>query len=106
MWEPHLRRRAPHRSLPPCGGGTGRGSRDQARRCHNCTPPSPSLPRKGGGSTLRRSPSLYQRLCARLVCFHLLHRGSIPTTALHRAPMPSSLSEKRPSVIGPCLLCL
>jgi ribosomal protein L11 methyltransferase len=44
---PALRRAAPHRSLPPCGGGTGRGV---TANSESAVPPSPPLPRKGGGS--------------------------------------------------------
>ena len=51
-----LRRAAPQRSLPPCGGGTGRGV---TANFESATPPSPPLPRKGGGSR----PSLPQRQC-------------------------------------------
>jgi ribosomal protein L11 methyltransferase len=50
-----LRRFAPQRSLPPCGGGTGRGVQ---RTPDSRLPLSPALPRKGGGST----PSLPHRL--------------------------------------------
>jgi ribosomal protein L11 methyltransferase len=51
-----LRRAAPHRSLPPCGGGTGRGVR---QKLSSEPPLSPPLPRKGGGSR----PSSPQRQC-------------------------------------------
>jgi ribosomal protein L11 methyltransferase len=51
-----FRRAAPHRSLPPCGGGTGRGVQ-QILSAE--PPPSPPLPRKGGGS----KPSSPQRQC-------------------------------------------
>src|SRR5215218_5228458 len=39
---------ARHGSLPPCGGGTGGGGWPQIRSL--LLPPSPTLPRKGGGS--------------------------------------------------------
>jgi ribosomal protein L11 methylase PrmA len=42
-----MRRATPHRSLPPCGGGTGRGVR---QILSPEPPPSPPLPSKGGGS--------------------------------------------------------
>jgi len=46
-----LRRAAPHRSLPPCGGGIGRGVQQILRP----EPPlSLSLPRKGGGNRVAR----------------------------------------------------
>src|SRR5215467_2665203 len=63
-----MRRTAPQRSLPPCGGGTGRGVTTNS---DFAVPPSPPLPRKslhsgrpcarpgGGGSR----PSLPQRQC-------------------------------------------
>jgi ribosomal protein L11 methyltransferase len=52
-----LRRPAPHRSLPPCGGGTGRGV---IASSESAVPPSPPLPRKGRGSR----PSSPQLRCA------------------------------------------
>jgi ribosomal protein L11 methyltransferase len=46
-----LRPTAPHRSLPPCGGGTGRG----VQQILSPEPPlSPPLPRKGGGNRVAR----------------------------------------------------
>src|SRR5207253_557112 len=46
---------APLRSLPPCGGGTGRGigSCFQSR----LNPPTPTLPHKGGGSAPSERPA-------------------------------------------------
>jgi ribosomal protein L11 methyltransferase len=62
-----LRRAGPHRSLPPCGGGTGRGVR---QKLSPEPPPSPPLPRhQGVHARLRRamgggsSPSLPHRQC-------------------------------------------
>src|SRR5262249_17760792 len=40
-----LRRPAPHRSLPPCGGGTGRGA---AAHAESVTTPLPTSPPQGG----------------------------------------------------------
>jgi hypothetical protein len=37
------------RSPPPCGEGSGVGVRELSARC---SPPTPTLPRKGGGSEM------------------------------------------------------
>jgi error-prone DNA polymerase len=59
----------PQRSLPPCGGGTGR---EVLQALNLRTPPSPTLPHKGGGSTPCHAASLNPR--------HVDMKGDILTT--------------------------
>ena len=47
------------RPPPPCGEGSGVGEATQARAC--ILPPSPTLPRKGGGSARGRRPGAHRR---------------------------------------------
>src|SRR5262245_20775558 len=57
-----LRRRVPHRPLPPCGGGTGRGV---LRFRHNCATPLPIPPPQGGREEAAAPALLHCKQCAR-----------------------------------------